>query len=67
VDFISRRTGGKINWSMIGHDRRHWKATSLTDHYFRARAWMRASQVKWDSADTGMCAHSIFPDVTLQL
>jgi hypothetical protein len=28
-------------------------------------ALMRAWQAKWDSADTGRFAHSIFPDVTL--
>jgi hypothetical protein len=27
---------------------------------------MRAWQAKWDSADTGRFAHSIFPDVTLR-
>jgi hypothetical protein len=30
-------------------------------------AFMRAWQAKWDSADTGGFAHSIFPDVTLRL
>jgi hypothetical protein len=31
-----------INWSMIRHDRRHWKAPSSTDHYLRAisRVWL---------------------------
>jgi hypothetical protein len=27
---------------------------------------MRAWQAKWDSADTGRFAHSIFPNVTLR-
>jgi hypothetical protein len=62
-----------MNWSMSGHDRRHWKAPSSTDHYLRAisrvwldRHWWEHGFAKWDSADTGRFTHSIFPDVTLQ-
>jgi hypothetical protein len=31
-----------MSWSMSGHDRRHWKAPSSTDHYLRAisRVWL---------------------------
>jgi hypothetical protein len=45
-----------MNWSMSGHDRRHWQAPSSTDHCIRA-----ISRVY-----TGRFAHSIFPDVTLR-
>jgi hypothetical protein len=48
-----------MNWSMIGHDRRHCKAPSATDHYFRAisrvrldRHWWEHGR-QWDSALNG--------------
>jgi hypothetical protein len=32
----------EMNWSMSGHERRHWKAPSLTDHCLRviSRVWL---------------------------
>jgi hypothetical protein len=60
-----------MNWSMNGHDRRHWKALSSTYHYLQAisrnwlhRHWQKHGRhdKKWDYADIGSFAHSIFPD-----
>jgi hypothetical protein len=43
------------------------KPLSSNDYQSLTRpALMRAWQAKWDSADTGRIAYSIFPDVTLR-
>jgi hypothetical protein len=61
-----------MNWSMSGHDRRHWKALYLTDHF--VRAILEFGQTGADECMAGQMGlfrywfiHSILPDVTLRL
>jgi hypothetical protein len=68
VKLISRRLGGKLTgrWSGTtgGIGRLHLRDRPLFSSDFQSLArpaLMRAGQAKWDSADTGRFAHSIFP------
>jgi hypothetical protein len=72
VDSVSRGTGRKWTgrWAGTtgGIGRLHLLQTIVTERFpeLARPALMRAWQAKWDSADTGRFAHSIFPDVTLR-